>query len=278
MTVVEGKKIAADIIKNCENRITNLKNNGVCPYIEILLIGDNEDSERYVNLKLRKIKDVGADGNIRKINESKSDDDILKIINELNVNNKVHGVLVQLPLPEKFNQEKILSEIILEKDVDALNPITLEKIEQQTNLYYPACVDAVLEIFERFNVKINGKKIIIVGVTNLFGKPLSSVLRQMGGIINEIEMGKHLTFEELSTADVIISDFGRPKWIKRKMVKDQVIIIDAANNYVNGKVIGDADMDELLDKIEIITPVPGGLGPILVASLIKNLVKSAEIL
>ena len=278
MTVVEGKKIAADIIKNCENRITNLKNNGVCPYIEILLIGDNEDSERYVNLKLRKIKDVGADGNIRKINESKSDDDILKIINELNVNKKVHGVLVQLPLPEKFNQEKILSEIILEKDVDALNPITLEKIEQQTNLYYPAGVDAVLEIFERFNVKINGKKIIIVGVTNLFGKPLSSVLRQMGGIINEIEMGKHLTFEELSTADVIISDFGRPKWIKRKMVKDQVIIIDAANNYVNGKVIGDADMDELLDKIEIITPVPGGLGPILVASLIKNLVKSAEIL
>jgi methylenetetrahydrofolate dehydrogenase (NADP+)/methenyltetrahydrofolate cyclohydrolase len=250
----------------------------VCPYIEILLIGDNEDSERYVNLKLRKIKDVGADGNIRKINESKSDDDILKIINELNVNKKVHGVLVQLPLPEKFNQEKILSEIILEKDVDALNPITLEKIEQQTNLYYPAGVDAVLEIFERFNVKINGKKIIIVGVTNLFGKPLSSVLRQMGGIINEIEMGKHLTFEELSTADVIISDFGRPKWIKRKMVKDQVIIIDAANNYVNGKVIGDADMDELLDKIEIITPVPGGLGPILVASLIKNLVKSAEIL
>lgn len=278
MTVVEGKKIAADIMKNCENRITNLKNNGVCPYIEILLIGDNEDSERYVNLKLRKIKDVGADGNIRKINESKSDDDILKIINELNVNKKVHGVLVQLPLPEKFNQEKILSEIILEKDVDALNPITLEKIEQQTNLYYPAGVDAVLEIFERFNVKINGKKIIIVGVTNLFGKPLSSVLRQMGGIINEIEMGKHLTFEELSTADVIISDFGRPKWIKRKMVKDQVIIIDAANNYVNGKVIGDADMDELLDKIEIITPVPGGLGPILVASLIKNLVKSAEIL
>jgi len=278
MTVIDGKKIAADIMKNCENRITNLKKNGVCPYIEILLIGDNEDSERYVNLKLKKIKDVGADGNIRKINESKSDDDILKIINELNVNEKVHGILVQLPVPDKFNQEKILSEIILKKDVDALNPMTLEKIEQQTNSYYPAGVDAVLEIFEHFKVKINGKKIIIVGVTNLFGKPLSSVLRQMGGIINEIEMGKHLTFEELSTADIIISDFGRPKWIKEKMVKDQVIIIDAANNYVNGKVVGDADMDDLLDKIEIITPVPGGLGPILVASLIKNLVKAAEIL
>ena len=278
MTVIDGKKIAADIIKNCENRITNLKKNGVCPYIEILLIGDNEDSERYVNLKLKKIKDVGADGNIRKINESKSDDDILKIINELNVDGKVHGILVQLPLPEKFNQEKILSKILLEKDVDALSPLTLEMIRTKTNEYYPAGVDAVIEIFERFNVNINGKKIIIVGVTNLFGKPLSSVLRQMGGIINEIEMGKHLTFEELSTADIIISDFGRPKWIKEKMVKDQVIIIDAANNYVNGKVVGDADMDDLLDKIEIITPVPGGLGPILVASLIKNLVKAAEIL
>ena len=278
MTVIDGKKIAADIMKNCENRITNLKKNGVCPYIEILLIGDNEDSERYVNLKLKKIKDVGADGNIRKINESKSDDDIVKIINELNVDGKVHGILVQLPLPEKFNQEKILSKILLEKDVDALSPLTLEMIRTKTNEYYPAGVDAVIEIFERFNVNINGKKIIIVGVTNLFGKPLSSVLRQMGGIINEIEMGKHLTFEELNTADIIISDFGRPKWIKEKMVKDQVIIIDAANNYVNGKVVGDADMDDLLDKIEIITPVPGGLGPILVASLIKNLVKAAEIL
>ena len=278
MTIIDGKKIAADIMKNCENRITNLKKNGVCPYIEILLIGDNEDSERYVNLKLKKIKDVGADGNIRKINESKSDDDIVKIINELNVDGKVHGILVQLPLPEKFNQEKILSKILLEKDVDALSPLTLEMIKTKTNEYYPAGVDAVIEIFERFNVNINGKKIIIVGVTNLFGKPLSSVLRQMGGIINEIEMGKHLTFEELSTADIIISDFGRPKWIKEKMVKDQVIIIDAANNYVNGKVVGDADMDDLLDKIEIITPVPGGLGPILVASLIKNLVKAAEIL
>ena len=104
------------------------------------------------------------------------------------------------------------------------------------------------------------------------------IIKEAGGIINEIEIGRHLTFEELSTADIIITDFGRPKWIKKNMVKDQVIIIDAANNYVNGKVIGDADMDELLDKVDIITPVPGGLGPILIANLIKNLVKAAEIL
>ena len=278
MTIIDGKKIAAEIMKNCENRIINLKNNDVCPYIEILLILIDEDSERYVNLKLRKIKDAGADGNIRKIDEGKSNDDILKIINELNLNEKVHGILVQLPLVEKFDQEQILSQIILEKDVDALNPMTLERIKLQTSSYYPAGVDAVLEIFKRHKVTIDGKKIIIVGVTNLFGRPLSSVLEQMGGIINEIEIGRHLTFEELSTADIIITDFGRPKWIKKNMVKDQVIIIDAANNYVNGKVIGDADMDELLDKVDIITPVPGGLGPILIANLIKNLVKAAEIL
>ena len=111
MTIIDGKKIAAEIMKNCENRIINLKNNDVCPYIEILLIGNDEDSERYVNLKLRKIKDAGADGNIRKIDEGKSNDDILKIINELNLNEKVHGILVQLPLVEKFDQEQILSQI-----------------------------------------------------------------------------------------------------------------------------------------------------------------------
>ena len=277
MSIVDGKNIAAEIIENSRIKINYLKNKGIFPCIEILLIGNDEGSEKYVQMKLKKIKEVGANGNIKKIDESKSDEDIIEIIKELNLNRKVNGILVQLPLPDKFNEENILSEIALEKDIDALNPITLKKIDQNNSSYYPAGVDAIMAIFERHKVTINKKNITIVGITNLIGRPLASVLRQKGGIVSEIDVGKHLTLDDLIKSDIIVTDIGKPEWLKKEMVKDQVTIIDAANNYVNGKLLGDVDMNGMINKVNIITPVPGGVGPILIASLIENLIKSAEL-
>ena len=277
MSIVDGKNIAAEIMENSRIKINYLKNKGIFPCIEILLIGNDEGSEKYVQMKLKKIKEAGANGNIKKIDESKSDEDIIEIIRELNLNRKVNGILVQLPLPDKFNEENILSEIALEKDIDALNPITLKKIDQNNSSYYPAGVDAIMAIFERHKVTINKKNITIVGITNLIGRPLASVLRQKGGIVNEIGVGKHLTLDDLIKSDIIVTDIGKPEWLKKEMVKDQVTIIDAANNYVNGKLLGDVDMNGMINKVNIITPVPGGVGPILIASLIENLIKSAEL-
>tara|TARA_B100000949_G_scaffold235446_1_gene258774 strand:- start:1894 stop:2739 length:846 start_codon:yes stop_codon:yes gene_type:complete len=277
MSIVDGKNIAAEIMENSRIKINYLKNKGIFPCIEILLIGNDEGSEKYVQMKLKKIKEAGANGNIKKIDESKSDEDIIEIIRELNLNRKVNGILVQLPLPDKFNEENILSEIALEKDIDALNPITLKKIDQNNSSYYPAGVDAIMAIFERHKVTINKKNITIVGITNLIGRPLASVLRQKGGIVSEIDVGKHLTLDDLIKSDIIVTDIGKPEWLKKEMVKDQVTIIDAANNYVNGKLLGDVDMNGMINKVNIITPVPGGVGPILIASLIENLIKSAEL-
>ena len=277
MSIVDGKNIAAEIIENSRIKINYLKNKGIFPCIEILLIGNDEGSEKYVQMKLKKIKEAGANGNIKKIDESKSDEDIIEIIRELNLNRKVNGILVQLPLPDKFNEENILSEIALEKDIDALNPITLKKIDQNNSSYYPAGVDAIMAIFERHKVTINKKNITIIGITNLIGRPLASVLRQKGGIVSEIDVGKHLTLDDLIKSDIIVTDIGKPEWLKKEMVKDQVTIIDAANNYVNGKLLGDVDMNGMINKVNIITPVPGGVGPILIASLIENLIKSAEL-
>ena len=277
MSIVDGKNIAAEIMENSRIKINYLKNKGIFPCIEILLIGNDEGSEKYVQMKLKKIKEAGANGNIKKIDESKSDEDIIEIIRELNLNRKVNGILVQLPLPDKFNEENILSEISLEKDIDALNPITLKKIDQNNSSYYPAGVDAIMAIFERHKVIINKKNITIIGITNLIGRPLASVLKQKGGIVNEIGVGKHLTLDDLIKSDIIVTDIGKPEWLKKEMVKDQVTIIDAANNYVNGKLLGDVDMNGMINKVNIITPVPGGVGPILIASLIENLIKSAEL-
>ena len=277
MSIVDGKNIAAEIMENSRIKINYLKNKGIFPCIEILLIGNDEGSEKYVQMKLKKFKEAGANGNIKNIDESKSDEDIIEIIRELNLNRKVNGILVQLPLPDKFNEENILSEISLEKDIDALNPITLKKIDQNNSSYYPAGVDAIMSIFERHKVTINKKNITIVGITNLIGRPLASVLRQKGGIVSEIDVGKHLTLDDLIKTDIIVTDIGKPEWLKKEMVKDQVTIIDAANNYVNGKLLGDVDMNGMINKVNIITPVPGGVGPILIASLIENLIKSAEL-
>ena len=276
MTVVDGRSIASEMLENCKHRISLLQEGGKIPYIEIILVGEDQESERYVGMKLKKIKEVGADGQIRKIEEGTANDDLMKIIDGLNSDDKVNGILVQLPLPDGFETEKILSRIALEKDVDALNPTTLKKIDDDEESYFPAGVVAVLEIFERYKIGIKGKHIMVIGISDLLGRPLSSILKNRGGDVRKIDVGDHLTFEDLVASDIIVTEISKPEWLKADMVKEGVVVIDAANNYIDGKVIGDVDFNQVSEKASVITPVPGGVGPILIASLIENLVKSVE--
>ena len=276
MTVVDGRSIASEMLDNCKHRISLLQEGGKIPYIEIILVGEDQESERYVGMKLKKIKEVGADGQIRKIEEDTANDDLMKIIDGLNSDDKVNGILVQLPLPDGFETEKILSRIALEKDVDALNPTTLKKIDDDEESYFPAGVVAVLEIFERYKIGIKGKHIMVIGISDLLGRPLSSIFKNRGGDVRKIDVGDHLTFEDLVASDIIVTEISKPEWLKADMVKEGVVVIDAANNYIDGKVIGDVDFNQVSEKASVITPVPGGVGPILIASLIENLVKSVE--
>ena len=276
MTVVDGRNIASEMLNNTKRKISLLQEGGKIPYIEIILVGEDQESERYVGMKLKKIKEVGADGQIRKIEEDVSNDDLMKIIDGLNSDDKVNGILIQLPLPDVFETEKILSRIALEKDVDALNPTTLKKIDSGEESYFPAGVGAVLEIFERYKIGIKGKNIMVIGISDLLGRPLSSILKNRGGDVRKIDVGNHLTFEDLVASDIIVTDISKPEWLKADMVKEGVVVIDAANNYIDGKVIGDVDFNQINKKASVITPVPGGVGPILIASLIENLVKSVE--
>jgi len=276
MTVVDGRNIASEMLDNAKHKISLLQEVGKIPYIEIILVGEDQESERYVGMKLKKIKEVGADGQIRKIEEDISNDDLMKIIDGLNSDDKVNGILIQLPLPDVFETEKILSRIALEKDVDALNPATLKKIDSGEESYFPAGVGAVLEIFERYKIGIKGKNIMVIGISDLLGRPLSSILKNRGGDVRKIDVGNHLTFEDLVASDIIVTDISKPEWLKADMVKEGVVVIDAANNYIDGKVIGDVDFNQINKKASVITPVPGGVGPILIASLIENLVKSVE--
>ena len=276
MTVVDGRNIASEMLDNAKHKISLLQEVGKIPYIEIILVGEDQESERYVGMKLKKIKEVGADGQIRKIEEDVSNDDLMKIIDGLNSDDKVNGILIQLPLPDVFETEKTLSRIALEKDVDALNPATLKKIDSGEESYFPAGVGAVLEIFERYKIGIKGKNIMVIGISDLLGRPLSSILKNRGGDVRKIDMGNHLTFEDLVASDIIVTEISKPEWLKADMVKEGVVVIDAANNYIDGKVIGDVDFNQVSEKASVITPVPGGVGPILIASLIENLVKSVE--
>ena len=276
MTVVDGRSIASEMLDNCKHRISLLQEGGKIPYIEIILVGEDQESERYVGMKLKKIKEVGADGQIRKIEEGATNDDLMKIIDGLNSDDKVNGILIQLPLPDGFETEKILSRIALEKDIDALNPTTLKKIDDSEESYFPAGVVAVLEIFERCKIGIRGKNIMVIGISDLLGRPLSSILKNRGGDVRKIDVGDHLTFEDLVSSDIIVTEISKPEWLKADMVKEGVVVIDAANNYIDGKVIGDVDFNQVSEKASVITPVPGGVGPILIASLIENLVKSVE--
>ena len=276
MTVVDGRNIASEMLDNAKHKISLLQEGGKIPYIEIILVGEDQESERYVGMKLKKIKEVGADGQIRKIEEDVSNDDLMKIIDGLNSDDKVNGILIQLPLPDVFETEKILSRIALEKDVDALNPATLKKIDSGEESYFPAGVGAGLENFDRDKIGIKGKNIMVIGISDLLGRPLSSILKNRAGDVRKVDVGNHLTFEDLVASDIIVTDISKPEWLKADMVKEGVVVIDAANNYIDGKVIGDVEFNQVNKKASVITPVPGGVGPILIASLIENLVKSVE--
>ena len=253
MTVVDGRNIASEMLDNSKHKISLLQEGGKIPYIEIIFVGEDQESERYVGMKLKKIKEVGADGQIRKIEEDVSNDDLMKIIDGLNSDDKVNGILIQLPLPDGFETEKILSRIKLEKDVDALNPTTLRKIDNGEESYFPAGVGAVLEIFERYKIEIKGKNIMVIGVSDLLGRPLSSILKNRGGDVRKIDVGNHLTFEDLVASDIIVTDISKPEWLKADMVKEGVVVIDAANNYIDGKVIGDVDFNQVNKKASVIT-------------------------
>lgn len=273
-TIVDGNKIAEGVFKDLRYKISQLKAAGRTPRLVVVLVGTNPASINYVNAKQRRAQQLGLEVEIKKRPENISQRQLVQEIQELNQDPKVSGIIVQLPLPEHLDKEKILDSVSPEVDVDCLTTANREKLAAGEEVkFLPPAPQAILRILEDHRVMLRGKSILIVGAGELVGKPLSAMLsREKIKFYLADSQTKNLP-ELLSQADIVISGVGHANLIRGEMIKAGAVVIDAGTaGEGRGEIHGDVDFPSVVRKAKLVAPVPGGVGPVTIAMLFKNVI------
>lgn len=270
--LLEGKTTANEITENLKKEIKNLKNDGINPTLCVIEVGDDPASKIYLRVKRNLAKKVGINEVGLHFPADTSQAELLGKIKELNQDPNINGIMVQLPVPPQINPRAIFETIAPEKDADGFSPLNLGRLwEGQSNII-PATVRSILTLIDYYGIKMAGKNTVIIGRSVIVGKPLAAVLLERDATVT-IAHSKTKNLADLTrNADVIISDVGKAHLVTEDMVKDGAVLIDVGMNRENGKLMGDVDFDTVAPKAEAITPVPGGVGPLTVASLMKQAV------
>jgi methylenetetrahydrofolate dehydrogenase (NADP+)/methenyltetrahydrofolate cyclohydrolase len=270
MKIIQGNEIAEKIKNNIAQDIIKLGDSR--PNLAIILIGKQTDSELYVNLKEREAKKVGIDTHLYKCEENISESEILKIIKYLNKDKLIDAILIQLPLPSNLNTDVIIKAIDPLKDIDGFHPSNLKKILNNRNLSYlmPPVFAVILKILNSINYKIKNKRVCIISNSDIFGQTLAYILKYQGANVEAIKANDKNLIKKTIRVDVLIVAIGKPKFIKKNMIKDQAIIIDIGITKQGNRVVGDVDFEDVKNKTSYLTPVPGGVGPITIAMALKN--------
>jgi len=267
-----GKSVTENIYKNIQNKLDKLDKS---IKLTIVLVGNRQDSLTYVNIKKKKCSELGIECIIYPYDENVLEQDIIDKVSELNCDESVTGIMIQLPLPKHLNDQNILSQISIVKDVDGLHPNNLGLIMMNKEpLYYPCTPLGIIELFNHYRINVERKNIVFVG-TGMVNLPLSIMLlnKKVGSITLCNEFTENIKSKTIY-ADILITACGQPKMIKSDWIKENVIIIDIGiNRDSNNKLCGDVDYDDVIDKVKYITPVPGGVGPITVCMLLNNMIK-----
>jgi len=286
--IIDGKKIAENIKIRLKKEIDLLRDKGVVPCLGVILVGNNPASKIYVNMKEKECIKLGITSEVRGLKEESSQEEVIKNIEEFNNNKDVNGILVQLPLPNHLNESEILMRVNPEKDVDGLHPINFGKILAGEPNFIPCTPAGILEIFEYENIDPEGKHAVIIGRSNIVGKPLAALLMRKAKGGNATVTICHTRTKNLAhftrQADIVIAAMGVPEGIKGDMVKEDSVVIDVGVNRVDDplskkgyRLVGDVHFESVEKKAKAITPVPGGVGPLTIAMLLKNTVYAAKI-
>ena len=269
--IIDGKK-EAEIIKNeIKKEISDLKKkNGKTPSLTVILIGDFAPSLIYVKNKEKSAREVGINSEIIRYPKNVSEKDILKKIKELNINDEISGILVQLPLPNQINKEKVINAINPSKDVDGFNPINVGNLSSGYDSIVPCTPLGCLLLIKKIEPNLAGKHAVIIGRSNLNGKPMAQLLLKENCTVTIVHSKTNDLQNECLKADILVAAVGSPNLIKKDWVKKNAIVIDVGINKVGEKIVGDVNFDELKDNVKAITPVPGGVGPMTIACLLKN--------
>ena len=282
MTIIDGKKISEDILNEISLEVKQRTNKGYkTPHLAAILVGDDGPSQTYVNSKIKTCKKVGFISSLFKYDDNISEEKLIDEIELINNNDDIDGFIVELPLPNSINQENILNSVNPNKDVDGFHPINYGKMTIGIDSFIPATPYGILELFKRCKISLDGKKCLVIGRSQIVGRPISILLSQSNEFCNATVTLAHsrtIDLDKLALdSDVIISAIGRPEFLKAEMVKEGAIIIDVGISRVKVdslkkgyKIVGDVDFKNVSKKASYITPVPGGVGPMTIAMLLSN--------
>lgn len=276
--IIDGKTLANKIKEELKNEVSELKNKGIKPCLAVLLVGENKASQKYVSYKEKACNELGIESQVYKLPENTNESVLTNIINELNENPKVNGILVQLPLPRHLAEQKVLQKIDPFKDVDGFTPYCLGRLLIDNPLFIPCTPKGVLRMIDEYKITLEGKNAVVIGRSIIVGKPLSLILLRRNATVTICHSKTREIQEITKKADILCVAIGKERFIKASMVKEGAVVIDIGINVTaSGKVVGDVDFDAVKEKASYITPVPGGVGPMTIAMLIENTIYAAKL-
>ena len=285
--VIDGKQVAADMRAELKDKVAKMKEDGIVPGLAVVLVGEDPASKSYVTAKERACEDIGIFSDDNRLPADTSQEDLMALVDKLNKDPKINGILVQLPLPKHLDESQVLLEIDPDKDVDGFHPINVGKMVVGEDAFLPCTPHGVIQLLMRNNIKLEGAEVVVVGRSNIVGKPVANMLIQKNDMGNATVTVCHTRTKDLAAhckrADIIIAASGWPNTVTADMVKDGAVVIDVGVNRVEDatkkrgyRLVGDVDFEAIKEKASFITPVPGGVGPMTITMLLFNTVESAN--
>ena len=289
MKIIDGKKVSNEVLDEIKLAVLNRKKlNLKIPHLAAILVGDDGPSQTYVNSKIRACESVGFESSLFQFDKSITEYELISEIEKINVNDDIDGFIVQLPLPKGINQENILNKVLPKKDVDGFNPINYGKMALGIETFLPATPAGIIELIKRYSIDLKGKKCLVIGRSQIVGRPISILLSQnkiFGNATVTVAHSRSNNLKEICLdSDMIISAIGIPEFIKEDMIRPGSIIIDVGicrvkdDKSLKGyRIVGDVDFESVYDKVSLITPVPGGVGPMTISMLLKNTLRASSL-
>ena len=284
--ILSGKEVSSSVYTSIQSRIDKLKSENIIPGLAVILVGENPASAVYVNSKAKKFDELGLFTETLKMSDSISQDELISKIMQLNKDDRYHGILVQLPLPQHIDDELIINTIAPNKDVDGFHPYNVGCLASGKPKFIPCTPKGIMRILEYYNIDLSGKHTVVIGRSNIVGRPISILTSMKKKYSNSTttlcHSGTNSIFNHTQIADVIILALGSPQYLTNENVKPGVVVIDVGINRIPDqstggyKLVGDADYKTLIGHVGAITPVPGGVGPMTIAMLVENTIEAAE--
>lgn len=278
MQILDGKTLAQDIENAIYQEVQFLNKEGITPGLAVILVGNNPASQSYVNMKAKACKRTGIYSITHEMPENIQQESLLQTITMLNQNPNIDGILVQLPLPKHIDTTAVLEAIAPHKDVDGFHPFNMGRIFSNLDGFIPATPMGVITLLKHYNIPLQGKNVVIVGASNIVGKPLGALFLNENATITLCHVYTKDLIRHTKEADILCVAVGKPNLITQDMVKEGAIVVDIGISKLDdGKIVGDVDFSNVFSKCNFITPVPGGVGPMTIASLLQNTIKAAKL-